>query len=538
VDVPWNDIAVVETIVMIPEDLATTKIAFNGDAGTVMVHQSTVETDEYGSRSAAIVFTGDNMAYAIVDEGEIQLSTLAVRATEFDTPNSMPAKLPPTSAYSYCVDLSVDGAKEVRFDKPVTVYVDNFLGFDVGEIVPAGFYDRNKGVWMSSDNGVVVRLLDTNGDGVVDALDTVGDGQSHDTDVAGLTDPTTFRPNSTYWQVKVRHFTPWDFNWAWYGPILNGIQPNPDGNPVLDQQQRCDGIDLSGSYCEHRSRILHEDIPVAGTDMSLHYSSNRVPGYKTTVTIPASGPTIPESLTRIIVRMEIAGRVFQTTLPPAPNQKVDFSWDGLDYLGMPVVGTRTARVSIGFGYIPVYASPRRDLSRAWAEAGNTATSIRGREERIEWKNETLDLQRDGSAQLAEGWTLPVYHSLSSTDPGRLYKGDGTIVDNNANIISTVVGNGLFGFSGDGGPATQAKLANPEGVAVSDAGNIYFADTMNHRIRKVDASGIITTVAGNGSPGFSGDGEAATQARLYYPSAVTVDSTDSLYIADYETPAAT
>jgi len=532
VDVPWNGIAIVAAITMISEDAAVTRVKFNGDAGTVIVHQSTVVADEYGSRSATIVFTGDNKAYAKVDGEEIQLSTIDVRATEFDTPNSMPAKLPPTSAYTYCSELAVDGAKDVRFDKPVTVYVDNFLGFNVGEIVPAGYYDRNKGVWMASDNGVVVRLLDTNGDGIVDALDSVGDGQPHDTNVAGLTDPNIFIPGEIYWQVKIGHFSPWDFNWS-FRLRLGEIKPNPAGNPVPDQQKRCDGIDKNGSLCERRSRILHEDIPVAGTDMILHYASNRVPGYKTTVTIPASGQTVPASLTKIIVRMEVAGRVFETTLPPSPNQKAEFSWDGMDYLGIPVVGTSTARISIGFGYIPVYYSAIGVSYRAWAESGYRSTIIPSREELIEWKYDSLSLQRDGSAQIAEGWTLTTYHFLSSSDPNRLHKGDGTIIANDANVITTVAGNGLEGFSGDGGPATLATLYSPESVSIDSAGNMYIADTRNHRIRKVNTSGIITTVAGNGSGGFSGDGRLATQARLFYPTAVIVDSADNLYISDYE-----
>ena len=72
---------------------------------------------------------------------------ITVRATEFTTPESMPAKLPPTSAFTYCAELSVDGAKNVRFEKPVVVWVDNFLGFQVGEVVPVGFYDRDRAVW-------------------------------------------------------------------------------------------------------------------------------------------------------------------------------------------------------------------------------------------------------------------------------------------------------------------------------------------------------------------------------------------------------
>ncbi|WP_026309024.1 NHL repeat-containing protein [Spirosoma spitsbergense] len=99
------------------------------------------------------------------------------------------------------------------------------------------------------------------------------------------------------------------------------------------------------------------------------------------------------------------------------------------------------------------------------------------------------------------------------------------------IITTVAGNGLFTFGGDGGAATAANLANPSGVAVDGVGNIYIADALNQRIRKVAMSGIITTVAGNGIAGFSGDGGAATAASLNNPVGVTVDGTGNLYIAD-------
>jgi sugar lactone lactonase YvrE len=98
-------------------------------------------------------------------------------------------------------------------------------------------------------------------------------------------------------------------------------------------------------------------------------------------------------------------------------------------------------------------------------------------------------------------------------------------------ITTVAGDGSFGFSGDGGPATNAQLAGPNGVAVDAAGNLYIADINNHRVRKVSTSGTITTVAGNGTPGFSGDGGPATNARLRPPTGVAVDAAGNLYIAD-------
>src|SRR5881296_4383058 len=99
------------------------------------------------------------------------------------------------------------------------------------------------------------------------------------------------------------------------------------------------------------------------------------------------------------------------------------------------------------------------------------------------------------------------------------------------IITTVAGSGSRGFSGDGGPAVLAQLAEPAGVAVDAAGNLFIADTNNERVRKVTPDGIITTVAGNGTQGFSGDGGAAVDAQLAYPNSVAVDGAGNLFIAD-------
>jgi len=98
------------------------------------------------------------------------------------------------------------------------------------------------------------------------------------------------------------------------------------------------------------------------------------------------------------------------------------------------------------------------------------------------------------------------------------------------VITTVAGNGTETFSGDNGPAISAQL-NPADVAVDTGGNLYIADTFNNRIRKV-SNGVITTVAGNGAQGFSGDNGPATDAQLYDPKGVVVDFAGDLYIADF------
>jgi hypothetical protein len=103
--------------------------------------------------------------------------------------------------------------------------------------------------------------------------------------------------------------------------------------------------------------------------------------------------------------------------------------------------------------------------------------------------------------------------------------------NTAGVISTFAGTGAYGFTGDGQSATAAKLNTPWGLATSPSGDLYIADLYNNCIRKVNASGIISTVAGVGHSGFSGDGSAATQAALNNPAGVVLDAAGNLYIAD-------
>jgi sugar lactone lactonase YvrE len=103
----------------------------------------------------------------------------------------------------------------------------------------------------------------------------------------------------------------------------------------------------------------------------------------------------------------------------------------------------------------------------------------------------------------------------------------------AQNVYTVAGNGTAGFSGDGGLATAAELNIPYYVATDAAGNLYIADTYNNLIRKVDTRDSISTIAGNGTPGFSGDGGQATAAELNHATYIAIDKLGNIYIADYD-----
>jgi hypothetical protein len=103
--------------------------------------------------------------------------------------------------------------------------------------------------------------------------------------------------------------------------------------------------------------------------------------------------------------------------------------------------------------------------------------------------------------------------------------------NASGILTVFAGNGLPGYSGDGGPAAQAELNYPQGVAADSSGNVYLADSNKCVIRKVDTTGTITTFAGTGTVGYGGDGGPATSAFLNFPNGVAVDSSGNVFIAD-------
>jgi sugar lactone lactonase YvrE len=130
---------------------------------------------------------------------------------------------------------------------------------------------------------------------------------------------------------------------------------------------------------------------------------------------------------------------------------------------------------------------------------------------------------DGGSALEATFSRP--EGLALDGAGNLY-----VADVEAHVIrrvdadggiETVAGIGQAGFSGDGGPAVEATLSGPEGIAVGDDGTLYVSDTQNHRVRHIDGDGVITTIAGNGQAGLSGDGGPATAARLNGPSRLTL-----------------
>jgi uncharacterized protein (TIGR03437 family) len=141
---------------------------------------------------------------------------------------------------------------------------------------------------------------------------------------------------------------------------------------------------------------------------------------------------------------------------------------------------------------------------------------------------------DGGAPNKVEMYLPTGVAVDSA--GNIYFADSNnnrVRKLSGSTVGTIAGNGLLSRSGDGGPATSAQLNAPLGVALDNSGNLYIADTGNNQVRKVTASGVISTVAGTGTAGSTGDGGAATAAQLNAPQGLAVDAAGNLYIADVQ-----
>lgn len=449
----------------------------------------------------------------------------------------MPAVLPPTSAYTYCVDLSADeagavGATSVRFDKPVWFYVENFIDFPTGIQVPIGFYDSVKGEWVASDSGLVIKIVSISA-GAAD-LDVTGDGAADSgpaLDALGITDAerqqlaARYAAGQSLWRAPIPHFSTVDANWP------GGSNPagSPNGGEPTQPKPVDKPDDPPNVYIQNQT--LGEQIAITGTPFTLNYRSNRVRGYRSAyeLRIPLSGPSLIGAVQRIDLEVIVAGRSFRQQFAPAPNLIAGFEWDGLDAYGRVVAGAQPVTVRISNIYRGAYRGTRRfGYLGEFELAGNLL-----RAETAVTASYTRRLGNfDIRPQSLGGWTFDVHHSY---DPlGRvLYQGDGTTrsVENVNGIITTVAGTGSAGFSGDGGPATAARINQPWGVAVLADGSLLIAETLNHRIRRVDPSGIISTFAGTGVAGFAGDGGPATAAQLSFPTRAQLAPDGSIYIDD-------
>ena len=559
-DVPWGGSRVLDEIRLVSFDSASTAVDLAQISETTPARGSST-TDPDGTRQATLLFAAGTTA--VLDHGsgsEEPISSLTVRATEYtvgaDGPSSMPAELPPTSAYTYAVELSVDeaeaaGAKSVRFSRPVPVYVEDFLGFPTGTVVPAATYDRDRHVWVPTTDGRVVEILSISA-GRVD-LDLTGSGQpatGQELAALGIDDgerqalAALYPVGQKLWRVPVDHFSAYDFNF----PVT---LPDGASAPGTDKPESDDKTDKPncqhGSIIECENQVLGETLPIAGTPFALHYRSDRVPGRAAArhLDVPLAGPDgLPADVQEVRIDIQVAGKQ-QTATLPASGGTFSYDWDGEDALGRALTGRQPYTARIGYTYSADYAPVPPGCTSCFGLTSTGSVSFDpAREKATLWQTHSgrLGVWDFEKAVGLGGWTITPHHVYDPVE-GILYLGDGTWrKPEGVQVITTQVGDGTWGSSGDGGPAVLAQVSYPVALrCTAEDGACYFLDSQACRLRKIGGDGTISTVAGSSCPDspypadlsaeWPGDGLPATQVRLAWPNDFTITDEGTIYISD-------
>ena len=550
--VGWNRVALLDAVALIAPSAKTSSVDLGGGAGWQVATGEAV-LDASGARTLHVLFPPGVKATKVAADGtESALTTGTLRLTEYTRgdhgKNAMPATLPETSAYTYASALTFDeanGAKTVRFDNPVYAYLDNFLKMRVGTTVPVGSYRVEGDSWDAGASGVVVAVVDAGG---MLGLDVDGDGQA-DTgvklDAFAITQGEIdalggiAKAGDSLWRAPLAHFTSVDFNWGVVPPP--GAGPANGGSPTASTDAEGDcthSTTIKGaSWIECENQTLHDDIALTGTAMGLHYSSARARGRTAafTLNIPITGDTVPPNVKRAEVDVDVLGAPTHTEYTTVgPRLTNTFAWDGKDAWGRTWLGRTMAHVRISLVY---EASTYSETLRFGEVPDGTSASMGATRSEIVFKSDyevpvgLLDASEVGLG----GWTLTGHHAY---DPQIqiLYRGDGRN-RSAASILAfaeAFAGNATAGFSGDNGPAAASQLNTAHGIAVMPDGSVIVSDEANHRIRKIDPAGTISTFAGSGRDGTAGDGGPAIAADLSAPQALAAKADGTVCVSDANT----
>jgi RHS repeat-associated protein len=559
VDVPWKDYTWLPDVVMTPVDPRMTAVTTNGEAGDYQAAQSSLVVDQDGPRHATLLFPPGTIA---TDRASgATLDALSVRATELTVgptgPQAMPAPLPPATAYTYAVELSADEAPDgVEFSQTVALYVENFIGFPIGVddsghrfVAPMGYYDRQRGVWVPSENGIVVQLLDDYASGKIDIDGSGMAATSMELASLGITvEELTalaqqgFLVGQTLWRFPVQHFSAWDGNWPYSLPP-DACQPDdascqsppPSSNPNPDQSCQTSGSTI---FCQ--SQVLGEKIPITGTPYSLTYASDRVPGRREaySITLPFAS-SIPASVSRIDLYVYVAGQQVQQSFqcPCAGLPPYVFTWNGRDGFGRPVTGAQPITVDTVYSYPATYVAPAPGaFPQAFGGYGGVGVAYDIQADRFRNTVSTVHTWRgtigawDAAGEGLGRWNVDVHHVY---DPAGevLYLGDGTHIST-AGLRPTIAALAGGGCNGgplsclDPGPGTcRSHLASssefcfqtipvvyvgdPRGLAAAPDGTVYFADYATSNVRKITPSGGVAVVAAVDNPTALARGQDGT-----------------------------
>lgn len=546
--VAWNRVALLDDVALIAPSAKTSAVDLGGGAGWQVATGDAV-VDASGARTLHVLFPPGVHATKVAADGtESALASGTLRLTEYTRgehgKNAMPATLPETSAYTYASALTFDeanGAKSVTFDTPVYAYLDNFLKMKVGTSVPVGSYRVEADRWDAGASGVVVAVVDAGGKL---GLDVDGDGQA---DSGAKLDAFAITPGEidalggiakagdSLWRAPLAHFTSVDFNWGVVPPP--GAGPADGGSPTTSTDTEGDCIETMASWVECENQVLHDDIALTGSAMGLHYSSARARGRTAAFTlhIPITGDTVPPNVKRAEVDVDVLGEPTHTEYTTVgPHLTNTFTWDGKDTWGRLWHGRTMAHVRVSLVY---EGGTYSETLRFGDVPDGISVSMGATRSEIVFKSDyevpvgLLDASEVGLG----GWTLTGHHAYDP-ETQMLYRGDGRN-RSAASILALAeafAGQATDGFSGDNGPATGAQFNVAHGIAVLPDGTVIVSDEANHRIRKIDPAGVISTFAGSGRDGTAGDGGLALAADLSAPQALVAKADGTVCVSDANT----
>jgi len=403
----------------------------------------------------------------------------------------------------------------------------------VGGAVPVGHYDFERSQWAALPNGRIVRLLAI--DGGRAQLDVDGSGAPASSEALAALQVTEaelervaalYEPGKSLWRVTLSHFSTIDLNWPMKLP---NTARTPDGDVDTDKDRDCQNS-ASGSIIECQGQALGESLPIQGTPYTLNYQSDRVPGRaaRNTLGVTFARAALPASVKRVDLRIDIAGRRIVRSFSPSAGLTDTFAWDGRDAYGRLLQGSIPATVTVGYAYDGSYGSPAaaaRSFSLP-AGAGFLADVARSEFVLEQTMKAALGTWDAGGAGLG-GWTLSVNHAY---DPAAstLHYGDGSDRNGAEEIalqLSSHAGGRTptaGGGNGDGGPATNAVLRDPDVVRLAPDGSMYVYEgrySYTPALRRIDPGGTITTVATGIGPMTAIGPDGTLYGTERYPSTV-------------------
>lgn len=520
-----RDFAWVPETVLTPRALEATRI--DGARGGVAL--GAVREDEDGQRRISAVFRPDTSAKMRMPDGTMEpVEELSVRMTEYTVGEAgrgaMPGALPGTSAYTYAVELELDGsegADSVVFDKPVAIHLDNFLDMPTGTPVPVGFYDRETHTWETMPDGIVLEVLgeeggrarvDVDGDGSADgsaALTVLG---IDDVELEGIA--SRFEAGDTLWRVQVEHFSPYDFNYGFTGPDFD-----PQGEGPKKKNKDQEPCQKSGSIIECENQVFGEVIPILGTTSALSYRSDRTGAGEasTTIGLTREGEDL-SALARIEVEALIAGqRHVHVIEDPGPGQSWTFEWDGRDGFGRDVFGAREATIIARYFIRARYTTPAPggasfgapgDAERPVGDGGRVMREVT-RSFKVNMGQ--LDVRR---SHALGGWMLDS-HAVYDANARKLYPGFGP--ERGQGDVSRVVSGALdFKALDESGELPfPMQGAAPRALVSADDGTILLvvqaADQHGHQVVSYDPDlGQWTHIAGRVIPDMDDEWSACLE----------------------------